>query len=172
VIDERFNGGGYLADYIIDYLNRPILSKVTTREGMDWPIPIGAIYGPKAMIINEMAGSGGDALPWYCRQRGIGPLIGKRTWGGLIGIGGYPSLLDGGYVMAPRMAVYGLKGEWEVENVGVASDIEVEFDPHAWRTGHDPQLEKAVSVLTESLRKQPPPVYPKPKYPNYLQRVQ
>jgi tricorn protease len=172
VIDERFNGGGYLADYIIDYLNRPILSKVTTREGLDSPVPIGAIYGPKAMIINEMAGSGGDALPWYFRKRGIGPLIGKRTWGGLIGIGGYPSLLDGGYVMAPRMAVYGLEGKWEVENVGVAPDIEVEFDPHAWRTGHDPQLEKAVSVLMESLRQHPPPVYPRPKYPNYQQRVQ
>jgi tricorn protease len=171
VIDERFNGGGNLADYIVDYLDRPILNRVMTREGSDWSEPVGAIYGPKAMIINEMAGSGGDALPWYFRKRSIGPIIGKRTWGGLVGIGGYPSLMDGGGVMAPRMAIYGLKGEWEVENHGVAPDIEVDLDPHAWRMGHDPQLETAVSVVMQQLKEHPQPSYPRPNYVDYHQRL-
>jgi tricorn protease len=102
IVDERFNEGGQLADYIIDYLGRPMMSKVVTREGHDWSSPSEAIYGPKVMIINEMAGSGGDALPWYFRKAGLGPLVGKKTWGGLVGIGGYPGLIDGGYVMASR----------------------------------------------------------------------
>lgn len=167
VLDERYNHGGQLADYIIDYLRRPIMSKVVTREGQEWNSPTAGIYGPKAMIINEMAGSGGDAMPWYFRKAGIGPLIGKRTWGGLVGIGGYPPLIDGGGVTAPRMAIYGLKGEWEVENVGISPDIDVEFDPKAWRDGHDPQLEKAVEVVMEALKKNPPAVYKRPAYPNY-----
>jgi tricorn protease len=170
VIDERFNGGGLLADYIIDYMRRPIMSRVTTREGRDYSSPTGAIYGPKAMIINEMAGSGGDAMPWYFRKAGIGPLVGKRTWGGLVGIGGYPPLMDGGMVMAPRMAIYGLKGEWEVENIGIAPDIEVEYDPILVREGHDPQLEKAVQVVLELLGKNPLPDIKKPPYSNYHQR--
>ncbi len=111
------------------------MSKVVTREGHDWSSPSEAIYGPKVMIINEMSGSGGDALPWYFRKAGIGPLIGKKTWGGLVGIGGYPELIDGGRVTAPRAAIYGLKGEWEVENLGIAPDIEVDLDPAAWRAG-------------------------------------
>jgi tricorn protease len=167
VLDERFNHGGQLADYIIDYLKRPMMSRVVTREGEGWSSPSAAIYGPKAMIINEMAGSGGDAMPWYFRKAGLGPLIGKRTWGGLVGIGGYPDLIDGGNVTAPRMAIYGLKGEWEVENVGVSPDIEVDWDPALWRQGHDPQLEKAVEVVMEELKKNPPPTYKLPTYPNY-----
>ena len=110
IIDERFNHGGFLADFIVDYLRRPLLNKVMTREGKDHSEPAGAIYGPKVMIVNQFAGSGGDALPWYFRKLGIGPIVGERTWGGLIGIGGYPPLLDGGYVMAPRWAIYGLQG--------------------------------------------------------------
>lgn len=167
ILDERFNHGGQLADYIIDYLKRPMMSRVVTREGEGWSSPTAAIYGPKAMIINEMAGSGGDAMPWYFRKAGLGPLIGKRTWGGLVGIGGYPDLIDGGSVTAPRMAIYGLKGEWEVENVGVPPDIEVDWDPAQWRQGRDPQLEKAVEVVMAELKKNPPPTYKVPPYPNY-----
>jgi tricorn protease len=167
VIDERFNGGGFLADYIIDFLRRPQMSRVTTREGEDISSPGGSIYGPKAMIINEYAGSGGDAMPWYFRKAGIGPLVGKRTWGGLVGIWNYPALVDGGQVTAPRGAIYGLKGEWEVENVGIAPDIEVELDPQAVREGHDPQLEKAVEVVLHALDKNPLAKPPKPAYPNY-----
>jgi tricorn protease len=167
VIDERFNHGGFLADFIVDYLRRPILSRIMTREGKDTSSPTGAIYGPKVMIVNQFAGSGGDALPWYFRKLGIGPIVGERTWGGLIGIGGYPSLLDGGHVTAPRDAIYGLKGEWEVENHGVAPDIEVMMDPKLMREGHDPQLERAVEVVLDLLKKNPPPSYPKPPFPNY-----
>jgi len=167
IVDERFNEGGQLADYIIDYLRRPLMSKVVTREGHDWSSPSEAIYGPKVMIINEMSGSGGDALPWYFRKAGLGPLVGKRTWGGLVGIGGYPLLLDGGYVTAPRAAIYGLKGEWEVENHGVAPDYEVDLDPAAYRQGHDAQLDKAIEVVMQQLKEHPLPQYPRPAYPNY-----
>jgi tricorn protease len=167
IIDERFNEGGQLADYIIDYLRRPMMSKVVTREGHDWSSPSEAIYGPKVMIINEMSGSGGDALPWYFRKAGIGPLIGKKTWGGLVGIGGYPELIDGGRVTAPRAALYGLKGEWEVENHGVAPDVEIDLDPSAWRAGHDAQLEKAIEVVMQQLKEHPLPEIKRPSYPNY-----
>jgi tricorn protease len=167
VIDERYNHGGFLADFIVDYLRRPLLNRVMTREGKDQSEPAGAIYGPKVMIVNQFAGSGGDALPWYFRKLAIGPIIGEKTWGGLIGIGGYPPLLDGGRVMAPRWAIYGLKGEWEVENHGIKPDIEVMMDPKAVREGHDPQLEKAVETVMEMLKQHPLPEYPKPAYPNY-----
>lgn len=167
IIDERYNEGGQLADYIIDYLRRPLMSKVATREGHDWSSPSEAIYGPKVMIINEMSGSGGDALPWYFRKAGLGPLIGKRTWGGLVGIGGYPELIDGGRVTAPRAAIYGLQGEWEVENHGVPPDIDVELDPATWRQGRDAQLEKAIEVVIEELNEHPLPATKRPPYPNY-----
>jgi tricorn protease len=167
IIDERFNGGGAAADYIIDYLRRPLLNYFTTREGANFTTPVGAIYGPKAMIINEYSSSGGDALPFYFRETNIGPLVGKRTWGGLVGIYGEPVLMDGGQVTAPRVAFFSPKGEWEVENRGVAPDIEVDLDPQAWRAGRDPQLEKAVEVVMETLRKNPLPAAGKPAYPNY-----
>ncbi len=167
IIDERFNEGGQLADYIIDVLRRPLTSKVVTREGHDWSSPSESIFGPKVMIINEMSGSGGDALPWYFRKAGLGPVVGKRTWGGLVGIGGYPELLDGGRVTAPRAALYGLKGEWEVENHGVAPDYEVDLEPAAFRQGHDAQLDKAIEVVIEQLKEHPLPEYPHPPYPNY-----
>ena len=167
VIDERFNTGGDIADYVIDNLRRPPMSRVTTREGEDYSYPVGSIYGPKVMIINEMAGSGGDALPWYFRKTGIGPLVGKKTWGGLVGIYDYPQLMDGGSITAPRIAIYGLQGDWEVENRGIAPDVEVEYDPKLVRQGHDPQLEKAVELALDLLAKNPPPQFKKPAYPNY-----
>jgi tricorn protease len=170
VLDERFNGGGQLADYIVDYLRRPLLSLNLSREGAVATSPAAAIYGPKAMIINEFAGSGGDAMPWYFRKLGIGPLVGMRTWGGLVGIGGYPALIDGGTVTAPRWALFGTHGQWEVENVGIAPDIEVEHDPKLVRAGRDPQLEKAVEIVLEALRKNPPPDYPVPAFPKYPPR--
>ena len=169
ILDERFNHGGDLADYIIDYLRRPLLSLITAREGHDFASPAAAIYGPKVMIINEFAGSGGDAMPWYFRKAGIGPLVGNRTWGGLVGIYEYPQLIDGGGVTAPRVAIFGLKGEWEVENHGITPDVEVDQDPELVRKGHDPQLEKAVQVVMEELKKNPLPQYKKPDYPNYHQ---
>ncbi|MFP5260615.1 MAG: PDZ domain-containing protein [Blastocatellia bacterium] len=167
VIDERFNGGGTAADYIIDYMRRPLMNYWQTREGKTFTTPVGSIFGPKAMIINEYAGSGGDALPWYFRKAGVGPLVGKRTWGGLVGIYDYPQLIDGGFVTAPRVAFWSPKGDWDVENHGVAPDIEVEYDPQAWRAGRDPQLEKAVEVVMDALKKNPLPRHERPAYPNY-----
>ncbi|HEY9283671.1 MAG TPA: PDZ domain-containing protein, partial [Pyrinomonadaceae bacterium] len=167
VIDERFNGGGALADYIVEYLSRPLLNYIAFREGRDVPTPLGAIYGPKAMIINELAGSGGDALPWYFRKMKIGPLVGKRTWGGLVASFPMPQLMDGGNVTAPDAAIFGLEGEWEVENRGVAPDVEVEMDPAAWRAGRDPQLERAVELVLEEMKRNPKPQPKRPAYPNY-----
>jgi tricorn protease len=169
ILDERFNEGGDLADYIIDSLRRPLMSLATTREGEDFTSPGAAIYGPKVMIINEMAGSGGDAQPWYFRKAGIGPLVGKQTWGGLVGIWGYPDFIDGGGVTAPRGAIYGLNGDWEVEGHGIPPDYDVDLDPVAVRQGHDPQLEKAVAVVLDLLNKNPLPKYKRPPYPNHHQ---
>ena len=167
IVDERFNHGGQLADYVIDLLDRPRLSWLATRDGREMPSPGGAIDGPKVMLINEMSGSGGDALPWYFRKVGLGPLVGTRTWGGLVGIYDYPVLLDGGQVTAPRVAIYGLDGAWEVENVGVAPDVEVERLPADCRDGRDPQLERAVALLLERLSQQPPKAPRRPPYPVY-----
>ena len=167
IIDERFNGGGALATDVIEYLKRPLLSAVTRRDGADEYQPQGAIYGPKVMIINEFAGSGGDAMPWYFRRAGVGKLIGKRTWGGLVGIFPVPGLMDGGTVTAPNSAVWNPTGQWEVENRGIAPDIEVEFDPEQVRAGHDPQLEKAVQVVMSELEQHPVPKPKRPPYPNY-----
>jgi tricorn protease len=167
ILDERYNHGGDIADYIIEYLSRKPMARVVTREGEDVMDPSQAIFGPKVMIINQFAGSGGDAMPWYFRKAHLGPLVGMKTWGGLVGIGGYPTLIDGGMVTAPRWAFYGLSGEWEVENQGIATDIEVEQDPKLVREGHDPQLERAVAVAMEELKKNPPPTYKRPPYPNY-----
>ena len=168
VIDERFNGGGDIADYIIDYLRRPLLSYWTLREGRDLTTPIEAIFGPKVMIINEMAGSGGDMLPWMFRQTGLGPLVGKRTWGGLVGHYTNPhDLLDGGFVGTPNLAFYTPHATWEIENQGVPPDVEVEDDPALARQGHDAQLEKAVELVMDSLNKNPPPTPRRPAYPNY-----
>ncbi len=167
VIDERFNGGGLLADYVVEYLNRQQLAKIAFRSGKDWNVPAGAIYGPKAMLVNELAGSGGDAMPWFFKKLKVGPLIGKRTWGGLVRASGIPTLMDGGNITSPNGAVYGLSGEWEVENAGVTPDIEVEYDPAMWRQGRDPQLEKAVEYLLAELQKNPPKEYKRPAYPDY-----
>ncbi|MBS0261875.1 MAG: PD40 domain-containing protein [Planctomycetes bacterium] len=170
IIDERYNGGGLLADHVVDYLRQPVRNYASTREGEDQAFPTSAIPGPKVMLINEQAGSGGDYLPYTFRQAGLGPLIGKRTWGGLVGIGGYPSLVDGGAVTAPRWAIWFPNGRWDVENRGVAPDIEVEFDPAAVRLGKDPQLAKAIEVVLAELAKNPVKRPARPTYPNYYKK--
>jgi tricorn protease len=149
VIDERFNGGGSVADYFVDLMDRPRMNYFATRDGKPITSPMAQIFGPKVMIINEYAGSGGDALPYYFRFRKIGPLIGKRTWGGLVGHHGGMGLIDGGAISSPNLAFYNLDGEWDVENKGIAPDIEVEMTPALVIQGHDPQLERAVQ---EALR--------------------
>ena len=167
VIDERYNQGGDIADYVIDVLKRVPTLNYESRQGLRVTEPTGAIFGPKAMLVNQNAGSGGDAMPWLFRQAKLGPLVGTRTWGGLVGIGGYPMLLDGGSVTAPRTALYGLHGEFEIENKGVAPDVEVEDDPKSVADGHDPQLERAVQIVLDELKKNPPQDFAVPPYPNY-----
>ena len=167
VVDERFNGGGLLATDIAEILNRKPLSAASNRVGDPLLQPQG-IFGPKVMLINERAGSGGDAMPWYFKRAGVGKLIGTRTWGGLVGMAGAPPLMDGGFVAAPSSGIYNpITGEWEVENIGVAPDVEVVQDPALVRTGHDPQLEKAVEVVMEELKKNPPPKLRRPEFPNH-----
>jgi tricorn protease len=167
IVDERYNGGGNIADYMVDYLRKMApFNYVTSRYGGDLPIPL-AIYGPKVMLINEWAGSGGDELPWLFRRYGVGPLVGTRTWGGLVGIGGYPALMDGGGITAPRVALWSFEGEYEVENQGVTPDIEVEVDPALWRQGRDAQLERAVQVLLEELQRNPYVAPQRPAFPRW-----
>jgi len=167
IIDERFNHGGSIADYIVDQLNRVPAQHIAYRNGSSDVTPSQAIYGPKVMLINEMSGSGGDYLPWLFRRQKTGVLVGTRTWGGLVGIGGYPDFIDGGGITAPRMALYNLEGRMDVENAGVAPDVEIEQDPKLVRQGRDPQLEKAVSIALEQLKTNPPPTYPAIQYPDF-----
>jgi len=122
IIDERFNGGGSVADYYIDILRRPFICNWNMRYGADLKTPSASIQGPKVMLINESAGSGGDLLPWMFRKLKLGTLIGTRTWGGLVGTLGFPILMDGGYVTAPNLAIWTEDG-WIVENEGVPADI-------------------------------------------------
>jgi tricorn protease len=162
VIDERYNQGGMVADYIVNELDRKLMGYFALRDGETSTSPIAGLYGPKVMLINESAGSGGDALPFMFRQRKIGPLVGKRTWGGLVGTLGFPSTLDGGGITAPNLAFYNLKGEWDVENIGVAPDIEVEYSAAEVLKGNDPQLERAVQEALKLLQQNPVRRVPRP----------
>jgi len=162
VIDERYNQGGMVADYIINELDRKLLGYFALRDGEPSTSPIAGIYGPKVMLINESAGSGGDAMPFYFRLRKLGPLVGKRTWGGLVGTLGFPPTLDGGGITAPNLAFYNLKGEWDVENIGVAPDVEVEYSAAEVIKGGDPQLERAVQEALKLLEQNPVRRVPRP----------
>jgi tricorn protease len=170
VIDERFNGGGQMADYIIEVLGRDLQSWWSPRYGDIDRTPAHAILGPHVMIANEVAGSGGDALPWMFKEERLGTLVGKRTWGGLVGIGPMPPLMDGGQVTSPNVGFFNPRGEWEVENAGVAPDVEVDQDPAAVAAGRDPQLETAVAIALQALEAQPPAQPRRPAYPVYPQR--
>ncbi len=164
IIDERFNGGGQVADYYIDHLRRPYISHWATRYGKDFITPTGAIFGPKVMLIDETAGSGGDLLPWMFDKLELGTLVGRRTWGGLVGILGFPVLMDGGSVTAPNLAIWTEDG-FVVENVGVPPHVEVEQMPADLIAGRDPQLEKAIAIVLEQLEQNPPKQYKKPQFP-------
>lgn len=165
IVDERFNGGGQLADYYIDLLQRPYQAHWNMRYGKDLKSPSASIQGPKVMLIDETAGSGGDMLPWMFRKFNVGTLVGKRTWGGLVGILGFPEFLDGGGVTAPNVGIWTRDG-FVVENVGVPPDIEVEQIPADVIKGRDPQLEKAIEVALKELEKNPQPDPKRPPYPN------
>jgi len=170
IVDERFNGGGSVADYYIDILRRPFVSNWNTRYGQDFKTPSASILGPKVMLIDETAGSGGDLLPWMFRKFKLGKLIGKRTWGGLVGTLGFPTLMDGGYVAAPNLAIWTEDG-WVVENVGVPPDIEVEQWPVEVIAGQDPQLEKAIEIIMDELKKNPPKKMKRPPYPIRVKKM-
>jgi tricorn protease len=166
IVDERFNGGGLLADYYIDILRRPQQADWAPRYGEDLRTPAASIQGPKVLLVNESAGSGGDFFPWMFRKYAIGPIIGKRTWGGLVGTLGFPTLMDGGFITAPNVGIWTPEEGWVVENVGVPPDIEVEQTPAEVIAGHDPQLERAIEMVTAELKKNPPKKATRPAYPD------
>ena len=165
LLDERNNGGGSVADYVIDLLSRELIAGWGIRDGKSFTTPGNGIYGPKAMIINENAGSGGDMMPYMFRHRGLGKLVGRTTMGILVGISGYPPLLDGGSITSPNFGVYDLKGNYIIENEGVAPDVFVEQMPKDLLEGRDPQLEKTVKMLLEEIKTYPYQKVTKPADP-------
>jgi tricorn protease len=167
IIDERFNQGGSAADYIVDVLAREKHGYFNNPVGDRRPFttPMAGIWGPKVMVINEMAGSGGDLLPYMFRRMGLGPLVGTRTWGGLVGTWDTPPLVDGGVMIAPRGGFFNLQGAWEVEDEGVAPDIHVEMTPKEVIAGGDPQLERAVQEALRLLEQNPVVLRPEPPPP-------
>lgn len=171
IVDERSNGGGQAADYIVERLSRQYLSGWKDRDGLTYNTPAGAMYGPKLMLIDQDAGSGGDYLPYAFRELGIGKLMGTRTWGGLIGIATNPRLLDGGWLTVPFFRFYDTSHRWSVENEGVAPDLEVHLDPIATNRGTDSQLEAAIAEILDQLKGFTNPVPTEaPAYPTELGR--
>jgi tricorn protease len=162
IIDERYNQGGAVADYIVQQLSRLQAGYFAERAGRTITMPMAGIFGPKVMLINESSGSGGDALPYYFRLAKLGPLIGTRTWGGLVGTLGVPSPIDNGGITAPDLAFYDLNGKWSVENEGVAPDIEVENTAADMMHGRDAQLERAVAEALKALQAHPLTPVPRP----------
>lgn len=168
ILDERANGGGQAANYIIDVLSRKWLAGWQDREGLDYATPGGGIYGPKVMLIDQDAGSGGDWMPYAFRETGLGTLIGKRTWGGLIGISANPALIDGGRLAVPNFRFYDTQGRFTIENEGVAPDIDVDLDPLALDRGQDTQLEAAIGTVLQQLEGAVSPVKTAPPYPTEI----
>ena len=167
IVDERYNGGGSAADYIIEVLQRDYDGYFNNPVGERTPFtsPTAGIWGPKVMVINEMAGSGGDLMPYMFKRRKVGTLVGKRTWGGLVGTWDTPPLVDGGRMIAPRGGFFDRDGRWAVENEGVAPDIDVENWPKDENAGHDPQLERAVAEALRQLREKPVQLKAEPAAP-------
>ncbi|MBS1708433.1 MAG: PD40 domain-containing protein [Armatimonadetes bacterium] len=164
VVDERFNHGGFIADFLVDQLGRTLDAAYYPRAGKPWPSPGGAIYGPKVLLANEMSGSGGDMFPWLFRHRKLGPIIGKRTWGGLIAAFGF-QLADGGQINAPDCSFFDPRtGKWMVEGWGTDVDIDVDFDPYLWRQGRDSQLDRAIEEINKALKDYKPNPFKKPVY--------
>ena len=168
IVDERSNSGGQAADYIVEVLARRHLSQWKDRDGLPYNTPSGALHGPKVMLIDQDAGSGGDYLPYSFREYGIGKLMGTRTWGGLIGIFANPLLVDGGVMTVPYFRFVDSGGDWSIENEGVAPDIEVRLDPVATNNGRDTQLEAAIEHILAELETYESPVPPVPPLPTEL----
>jgi len=166
IIDERYNGGGFIPDVMINLLGRTILSYWGRRGLVPNQTPGVANEGPKAMLINHYGSSGGDAFPYYFRKLNLGTLIGTTTWGGLVGMSGNAGLVDGGYLAVPTFGIFSTEGEWAVEGIGIAPDIEVWDRPELVAQGKDPSLEKAVEVLLKELEQNPPKKVRKPAEPD------
>ena len=166
IIDDRWNGGGQIPTRFIELLNRPVTNYWARRDARDGAWPPDGHRGPMAMLINGLAGSGGDMFPWLFKHNKLGPVIGTRTWGGLVGISGNPGLIDGGSISVPTFGFYETDGTWGVEGHGIDPDIEVIDDPAKMKDGRDPQLEKAVEVLLKELETNAYKAVPKPKGPN------
>ena len=166
VVDERFNTGGLIVDYMVYEMSKKMEGAFSPRTGKDWPTPGATIYGPKVLLANQFSGSGGDMFPWLFKHKKIGPLIGKRTWGGLVASFGFRTV-DGGNINSPNCAFYNVdEGTWDVEGHGVDPDIEVEFDPYMWRQGKDPQLERAIVEINKRLANYKTPVLHRPSNPD------
>ena len=170
VVDERFNNGGQIPDRFIELLNRKPLAYWNVRDGKDWQWPPVGNFGSMVMLINGWSGSGGDAFPDYFRKAGLGPLIGGRTWGGLIGISGAPTLIDGGGVTVPTFRMYNPDGTWFKEGHGVDPDIQVLEDPTQLAKGVDTQLERAIAEALK-LVKDKGPIHPEPPQKENRARV-
>jgi len=166
IIDDRWNGGGQIPTRFIELLNRPVTNYWARRDSNDWVWPPDGHYGPKAMLINGLAGSGGDMFPWLFKHQKLGPLVGTRTWGGLVGISGNPGLIDNGRVTVPTFGFYEADGTWGIEGHGVDPDVEVLDDPGLMRDGADPQMDKAIELMLQAIKDHPFVPVPKPKYPN------
>jgi len=166
IIDERWNGGGQIPTRFIEMLNRPVTNYWARRDQKDWPWPPDAHQGPKCMLINGPSGSGGDAFPYYFKQAGLGKLIGRRTWGGLVGISGSPGLIDNARVTVPTFAFYETDGTWGIEGHGVDPDIDVIDDPALMVEGGDPQLDRAIQQMLDELKTRPYAPPARPKTPN------
>ncbi|MCB1187881.1 PD40 domain-containing protein [bacterium] len=166
IVDERWNGGGYIPTYFIDILSRKSRSYWARRDGNTWATPTLAHNGPKVMLANSHSGSGGDCFPYYWRQEGLGPIIGTRTWGGLIGISGQPNLVDGTRPTIPIFAFFELDGTWGIEGYGVDPDIEVIDDPGLLAKGQDPQLDRAIAEIMKAVEEHPYSIPPVPAYPD------
>ncbi len=166
IIDERWNSGGQIPDRFVELLGRRVTNYWRVRDGHDWQTPDVAHNGPMAMLANGWSGSGGDCLPWLFRKAGLGPVIGERTWGGLVGMTGAPQLVDGGHVTVPTFGIYDTNGSWVIEGSGVAPDIEVVDDPALMAKGGDPQLDRAIAEVTKSLEHNFTGSPKHPEYPN------
>ncbi|HPC59231.1 MAG TPA: PDZ domain-containing protein [Verrucomicrobiota bacterium] len=165
IIDERFNSGGQIPDRFVELLARKTLNYWGVRDGADWAWPQVAHSGPKAMLINGWSGSGGDCFPFYFKKAKLGPLVGTRTWGGLIGMTGNPLLIDDGRVTVPTFGIYDTNGNWIIEGHGVDPDVPVVDHPGLMAKGRDPQLERAITEVMKALKRNPPTEVKKPQYP-------
>ncbi len=165
IIDVRYNGGGFVSEMILERLRREVVGMGCSRNASDWTHPGGALHGHMVCIANQYSASDGDNFPYFFREYGLGPIIGRRTWGGVVGYRDFPRLVDGGYITVPEFAPFSMKGEWIMENYGVDPDIELDNLPDQVILGRDPQLEKAIEVILKKLEEEPKKLPERPAYP-------